>query len=257
MDRAKNDSVYQEWERRAIAPGWYDHLKSAFNNDEDDAFNKSTDATSPSIENHMFHKNLFFPDGSLNVLQVLRQYLENNRVDRLLSNKDLLKELERHEDPFTPNWGTRNPSTFVFSSYLWNFVLKTQFSTSSRPTLKMRNLRNSFIDEMIPYVSSGLDLPLLTRFSKRIEEHGFQYAPTDNYYEIPAIFRILTPPYAYFVPRVFCQRRHYYMRRCLEGLPHGVLMYPFERFQLTDIVVFKNAKLVSCVLSYELLPFPF
>ena len=246
-DGAKNDSVYEKWERDNIVPGWNDHLKSALDSDNDADFSNCSDRVG-EIRN--LKEKMLLPDGNLDVVAILRKYLNENGSVGWLSNEDLLKELQRYEDPFLPDWGTRNPARFIFSSYLWNFAIKTQFSSQKSPTLKMRNLRNSFIDEMIPYVTSGLDLALLRRYSKRIKMYGFQYAPTDNYYEIPAILRILTPPYEYFVPSVYCDRRHYYMRRCLEGLPHGVLMYPFDNFKLYDIGCFRNAKLVSRIVGH-------
>lgn len=221
-----------------------DELKSQKKSVVEAGVAKRADDSKLRVENTSSKQNILHADGSLDVVASLRLYLDKIGAGGLLCDEDLLTELSRFSDPFSSEWGTKNPGLFIFSSFLWDLVLKTQYTSDTPPSTKMRNLRNSFIEEMIPYVTYGLDLGLLTSYSKRLETHGLRFSRTDNFYEIPAILRVLTPSYDVLVESN-SDPRQFFMHKCLEGLPHGVLMYPWDHFKLYDIKVLRTPKNVS------------
>ena len=126
---------------------------------------------------------------------------------------------------------------------MWNFVLKTQFY-SDIASPKVRKLRNTFIEEMIPYVNSGLDLVMIRKFILRLLQSGLGNIETDNFYEVPAILRILFPSYKMLV-EADLKPKTFFMENCLKGLPHGVILKPFECFKICEIPAVRTLKFVS------------
>jgi len=180
---------------------------------------------------------------SINDLAFWSNYLCDNNVDCLLADASLKAELCKYEDPYDVRWEIRNPALFIYSSYVWEIILKTEFY-SDIASPKIRKLRNSFIDDMIPYVNSGLDLVIFRQFISRLKECGLVNIEKDNFFEVPSILRILAPSYK-ILQKTDLKPKSYFMENCLKGLPHGVLVRPFENFKLCEIPDLKSVKLVS------------
>ena len=61
---------------------------------------------------------IFKINGNLDVKGILNKHYHDTESNQLLLDDELLQELERYEDPFDRAWGTRDPSSFIFCSYL-------------------------------------------------------------------------------------------------------------------------------------------
>ena len=138
---------------------------------------------------------------------------------------------------------TINPGNFVLSSYIWDVVLRTQFLSEDRSTpFEIRKIRDTFLEEMQPYLESKMEMTLFKQCALRLHHRGFQYCESDNYYEVPGILRTLAPTYETLV-----NGSDFYLQRCLQALPHSVIMKPFEYFKLYDIPKLRNTRIVSTI----------
>ena len=194
------------------------------------------------LQENLLEEIALFNDEVIDVETVLNYYLMENKTNCLLLDKDLLRLLKLNENPI--NMQNNSPETFVFSSYMWEVVLNTQFRYRDTPPYEIRNIRDTFIDEMRPYVTSRMDLSVFTKLVNHLcGNKGFRNSELDNFYEVPAILRVLAPRYDSFLN----EGSEFYMKRCLQGLPHSVLMEPFDRLKLYDIPSFKRKRTVSAI----------
>lgn len=193
------------------------------------------------LENTAKHQTIFHPNGSINMDGIVDLYLMHNNTDRLPVDEDLILILQKHDDPYTTEWDCDNPGLFIFCSYAWDTILTSCFLNPDKaPSYELRKIRDTFIDEMEPYVKSGMDMGLFRQCGMHLIREGFRNAEKENFYEVPAILRTLAPTYCWLQ-----YGSQFYMQKCLQGLPHSVLMKPFELFSLYDIRKLKNPKLVS------------
>ena len=160
---------------------------------------------------------------------VYTKYIANNNKF-LLVEEDLKKELDKHDDPFSPDWGTQNPALFVFGSHVWEEILQNQFWFTKCPSMPIRSVRNDFMKELIPYIESGMDLKLFNLCAKRLRDTGFRYVKEDNFYEVPAILRVLAPSYENLCSNEHDIAKSLYLGDAMKGLPHSVLWFPYLVF---------------------------
>ena len=192
---------------------------------------------------------IFRRDGSFHDATVFSKYLHDSDLQRLIAGEDLSKQLEAVKHPYSDKLGRHSPGVFLYVSYLWNNVLDMQFFADV-PSLKIRKLRNTFIDEMSPYVNSGLDLGLLRSFCLRLRHTGLRFCQSDNFYEISPILRVLAPSYDTLVSSdSHC--RQFYMLACLKGIPHGVIMKAFHLFKLCRIAPLRTSKIVRDTINHD------
>ena len=194
------------------------------------------------MQNTAMDKFCLFPNGTVNIQGIYDFYLMENSANCIPLDDHLLFKLKFFSNkPFSMY--NMNPGSYIFCSYIWDVVLKTQFLCEDRSTsFEIRRIKDTFIEEMEPYINSRMDGRLFKPCALRLHYEGFLYSETDNYYEVPAILRVLAPTY-----ERLAEGGKFYMKTCLQGLPHSVIMKPFEYFKLHDIPRLRNTRIVSSI----------
>ena len=167
---------------------------------------------------------------------VFTKYVSEKRF--CLTRDDLRKELDKHEDPFSSSWGTQNLALLVFPSHVWDLILKEQFCAKTDPSIVIQSTTKTFIKEIkTPTESeSGFDINLFKMCAMRLKDTGFRYAMTDNFYEVPAILRVLAVSYKTLCSNDHKIPKHRYLGDALKGLPHRVLWKPYLGFSFDSNV---------------------
>ena len=245
-EQASNDDVSQE-ESDEENNEWPNHKQFSMANRMETNLDARRRALSEltELESHL-NKEVLHIDGNINVSVVLQNYLVLNRTDTLLTNGALKVLMERYPNPCCRNVVSRSPRHFNFCSYLWDEILKTQFLPHKPTTRLMRNVRDTFTEEMLHYHPSEMDLGTFSRYVERLQSTHLYYVRVDNFFELPAILRILAPPFKSVVASDN-DGKLVYMKNCLKALPHTIIMKIWnEFFKEGDILPrLKNAREVS------------
>ena len=173
----------------------------------------------------------------------------------LLTGLSLAEKLKKKIDPFAKRGGMENPGNLLFASYLWDIVLKTQFLGENKCCDFIEKLCKSFIPEMKSY-NEEMDFSLFGEYVKWINrsepgstEKNNLVNSTVNWFDVPAILRMLGPTYESLVEAEYNPLK-FYCSTTMKGLPHGVIMMPWYTFQLKKLIPgVKDSNEVSNLLS--------
>ena len=192
-------------------------------------------------------------DGNVNVSAVYEMCLLNYNEKRIVTGDTFLLKMREHVI-FTVV-GTQNPALYNFSSYLWEEVLKSQFHSDRPVTPLMENLRISFIPEMREYAGEATNnVSLFPCYVRRLQDTGLRFTQSDNFYHVPAILRVLAPRHETLASSDQ-DRRVFFMKACLKGLPQKVIMRLWEDIlkDSNPIAQLTSASQVSFFEFFELL----
>jgi len=176
------------------------------------------------------------PNGEIDVLACLLVFTEDGSKP-LLTGQELTKKCRSKVDPFAKRGGIENPGNLLFASYLWDRVLETQFLENKTPCSFVEKLCKTFSPEMKEY-SREIDILLFGEYVKWINSPESENSEktnltksTSNWFDIPAILRMLAPLYETLVETDYNPLK-FYCSTTMKGLPHGIIMMPWYAYQL-------------------------
>ena len=159
----------------------------------------------------------------------------------LLTGLSLAEKLIGKTDPFAKRGGSENPGNFLFVSFLWDVVLKTQFLGDKTPHQNIDAIWKTFIPEMKEYAKE-MDMTLFKEYIKWVNkkeadsgEKSNLSNSTCNWFDVPPILRILAPTYENLVEADYNPLR-FFSQSVMKGLPHTVLMMPWYKYGLEKLI---------------------
>ena len=206
--------------------------------------------------NSILTEKKILPNGEVDVYGCFQLFTLDG-TKPLLTGSHLAEKLNGKVDPFAKRGGIENPGNLLFASYLWDIVLKTQFLGEKTPCLLIEKICKTFTPEMKEY-SREADLSLFGEYVDFINsceaenpEKTNLTKSTSNWFDVPAILRMLAPLYESLVDTDYNPLK-FYCSTTMKGLPHGVIMMPWYAYQLENrIPGVENNKEVSTHLLSE------
>ena len=130
--------------------------------------------------------------------------------------------------------GTHNGVRKIFVCDLWDEILKTQFWDSKIPTEFSKATVLSFVDEMFECLGPEMDIvALFIRFTNWLKTSQLRNVEKTNWYDVPSILRVVAPSHN-TIEKACETCKKFYMSETLKGLPHGIIMLIWKKFQLKD-----------------------
>ena len=193
----------------------------------------------PYQRNSGITENLIGSDGNVDVLNCFNIFTTDGSKP-LLTGANLAQKLKGKGDPFAKRGGTENPGNLLFSSRVWDVVLETQFLKDKKPTDLIKEICATFIPAMKDHTET--DFSLVEEYVKWINDADADNGEknnicnsTCNWFDVPAVLRMLAPTYKSLVETEYNAMR-YFCQTTMKGLPHSVIMMPWYVFKLHNCV---------------------
>ena len=168
---------------------------------------------------------IFYPNGSVDPEVVFRNYCIENQSTSLLLGDDLCALMRQCDVLFAMGKGRKSPFGFIYCTYLWSQVIKTQFDRDKPANKILDYIRNTFMEESLEYKKEDLDKH--ANFVQCMQESGLKCAFDEQFDDVPSILRILTPTNEN-IGADDIERKSEFLKLCLRELNREILLKPWK-----------------------------